>query len=106
MGDRLDKHTPYGARIVQREVRAVANTYMTIDSLNPHAWLYHTCETIPAYAAFLARYANDTLNVVFYDDENKLGNVLRPRLAMSFNGLYWIAKEFMSACGRNIVLGF
>ena len=70
------------------------NGTLTIDTLNPHAWLYHAGENIGLYSRLLQRLAHRILNIVFYDDETKPGNVLRPELARSFVGIYWIIQEF------------
>ena len=92
--DRVNQSTPYGPLIVQQEATTLGGESLVVDFLNPHAWLYHACDTIPRYAKFMARHCTETLSAVFYDDETKPGNVLRPDLARSFVGIYWIVKEF------------
>ena len=90
--ERLNKTTPYGKLLVDIELDTTAGK-IKLRVLNPHAWLQHACAHNKLYAELLAAVARAPCHAIFYSDEAKPGNVLRPELARTFTGMYWCIEE-------------
>ena len=86
-----DHETPYG-RIVKRvDLQRDDNSYFRLAYACPFALFWYLCQETPYFFPFLVTWLGllTAASLVFYMDETRPGNILRPDMARAMHGLFW-----------------
>ena len=83
--------TPYGRLVKHVNLLREDNSYFSLAYACPFALFWYLCQESPYFFPFLVTFCGlmTTASLVFYMDETRPGNVLRPDLARAMHGLFW-----------------
>ena len=82
--------TPYGPILKHTVFESVDGSPLRLCYACPFAFLYYSCASTPYFSFLVATLGARLLGrLVFYLDETKPGNVLRPNAARAMIGIFW-----------------
>ena len=88
--DLAARATPYGAILKHTVFESVDGSPLRLCYACPFAFLYYSCASTPYFSFLVATLGAALLGrLVFYLDETKPGNVLRPDAARAMTGIFW-----------------
>ena len=84
-----DQDTPYGRVVKILHIKTNSGDLRKIAYCCPFAWLYTIATQAPAFLAFMLHFLESNVaRIVFYIDETRPGNILRPDMARAFHSIY------------------
>ena len=94
----LEIDSVYGKILQSTTVVLTDGETHTMEYVNPFALLHHMCNWKPGFGDMLrdARRHHGNLSLVFYQDEIKPGNILRPDAGRSLVCFYWTIAQLPS----------
>ena len=86
-----DRETPYGRILKYMDLQRDGDSYFTLMYACPFALFYGLCEESPYFFSLLLTFWGlvTTASLVFYMDETRPGNLLRPDMARSMHAIFW-----------------